>query len=218
MESTGGKDIFDFSRLLAQEWNVGARTTAKKSLLLVLSVNEKSSFTQFSRSVQKDLPEGVLGEMGQLMRGLVAAGRFSEGLNAGVQHFVLELGEKLAFKTDDFDKAPLQVTRVTPAAPDNSATRPTDEAAPAISTSAASQVRPATVRASAPRASVVPTFTKKTTTVDDDAESEEVELTLYEAPRGAHRFAQGLSWRASRIQIHSEGDGTSRQRLGTARR
>ncbi len=68
VESTSGQDIFDFSRQLAKDWNIGARTSAKKSLLLVIAVDEKASFTQFSKSVQSDLPEGVLGEMGQRMR------------------------------------------------------------------------------------------------------------------------------------------------------
>src|SRR4030095_7266395 len=41
IESTAGSDIFDFSRQLANEWDLGARTSARKSLLLVVSVNEK---------------------------------------------------------------------------------------------------------------------------------------------------------------------------------
>src|SRR5687767_12341142 len=127
VESTGGRDIFDFSRELARDWNVGARTSVKKSLLLVVSVNDKVSFTQFSKTVQNDLPEGVLGEMGQLMRRLVDAGRFNEGLKAGVQHFVSELGQKLAFTTDDFDKTP-QVASVTTPVTHKPSTQPTDEA------------------------------------------------------------------------------------------
>src|SRR6185503_14858124 len=104
VESTGGQDISEFSLQVAKDWNIGTRTAAKKSLLLVLAVNEKTSFTRFSRSVQGDLPEGVLGEMGQRMRAFVDAGKFGEGLNAGVQHFVNSVAQKLAFSTDDFAK------------------------------------------------------------------------------------------------------------------
>src|SRR6266545_2583263 len=50
VESTGGRDIFDFSRQLAREWHVGDRNSSKRSLLLVLSVNDKAIFTQFSKS------------------------------------------------------------------------------------------------------------------------------------------------------------------------
>src|SRR6185436_3304600 len=88
VQSTAGQDISEFSLQLARDWNIGSRASAKKSLLLVLAVNEKTSFTRFSKSVQNDLPEGVLGEMGQRMRALVDAGQYGDGLNAGVQHFV----------------------------------------------------------------------------------------------------------------------------------
>src|SRR5687767_14496426 len=86
--STAGRDIFGFSRQVAMDWNVGARATKDKSLLLVLAINEKESFTQFSKSVQGDLPEAVLGEMSQRMKALIGAGDFGRGLNVGVHHFV----------------------------------------------------------------------------------------------------------------------------------
>ncbi len=181
VKSTAGQDIFDFSQQLAKDWNIGARTSASKSLLLVLAVNEKASFTQFSKSVQNDLPEGVLGEMGQRMRAFVDAGQFSEGLNAGVQHFVGSLGQKLAFSTDDLDKAPPATSIITPAAPDNSFNKATDEATPAITSSTTSDAGPATAKPSGARKDTTPSKTKKpSTSVDDDAESEKVEQTLAE--------------------------------------
>src|SRR6185503_21313272 len=82
VQSTGGQDISEFSLQLARDWNVGTRNSVRKSLLLVLAVDEKVSFTRFSKAVQVDLPEGVLGEMSQRMRALIEAGQFSEGLNA----------------------------------------------------------------------------------------------------------------------------------------
>src|SRR3981081_2051615 len=78
VESTGGQTIADFSLQLAKHLNNGALTTAKKSLLLVIAVNEKTSFTQLSRSVRRDLPEGVLGEMSQRMRAPVEAGQLRD--------------------------------------------------------------------------------------------------------------------------------------------
>ena len=177
VESTAGQDIFDFSRQLARDWNIGARTSPRKSLLLVISVSEKASFTQFSKSVQNDLPEGVLGEMGHLMRGPVDTGKFSEGLNAAVRHFVSMLAQKLAFNADDFDKTPSVATTITPSVPDNAANKPTDAAAPAIVRSSISEAGPAVTRTSPARSSAAFTKSKKpSTSVDDEAESEEVEL------------------------------------------
>src|SRR6476620_3811355 len=110
VKSTAGQDISDFSLQIARDWNIASRTGLKKILLLVLAVDEKLSFTRFSRSVQNDLPEGVLGEMGQRMRGFVEDGQFSEGLNAGVQHFVSSLAQKLGFSIDDLNKVPVAIS------------------------------------------------------------------------------------------------------------
>lgn len=179
VESTGGQDISEFSLQLARDWNIGTRTSAKKSLLLVVAVNEKTSFTRFSRSVQNDLPEAVLGEMGQRMRALVDAGQFSEGLNAGVQHFVAALAEKLAFSTDDFDKAPAAASAPTSISTDTPSVKPTDEAAPAITSSTKSETSVARVKPSAARNESVTSKTKSanTSAIDDD-DAEEVALTL----------------------------------------
>jgi tetratricopeptide (TPR) repeat protein/uncharacterized membrane protein YgcG len=179
VQSTGGQDISRFSLQLARDWNVGARTTVEKSLLLVLAVDEKISFAVFSKSVQNDLPEGVLGEMGRRMRALIDASQFSEGLNAGVQHFVGSLAQKLAFTTDDFDKAPpAPAPTVSSPTSDEQATKPAGQPDPVL-TATSTDVLPTTVKPAARNVSAI-TRTRKTAAapVDDEADSEEVSLTL----------------------------------------
>ena len=189
VQSTEGQDISDFSLQLARTWNVGARTSVKKSLLLVLAVNEKTSFTRFSRSVQPDLPEGVLGEMGQRMRALVDAGQFSEGLNAGVQHFVSSLGQKLAFRTDDFDKTP---PTVNPAASEPSKSNLQSDP---INTSASIDVLPTTVKSGAARNASAAARNRKAAAAPVDDEEEvsliqtkplEEQIALLTAFLGSH--------------------------------
>lgn len=179
VESTAGQDIFDFSRQLAQEWNIGARASVKKSLLLVISVSDKASFTQFSKSVQRELPEGVLGEMSQRMRTLVNAGQFSEGLNAAVQHFVNSMAQKLTAGGEGVDKTPSIVSATSPPATESSPQKATDETGSAAT-------RPRIVESS--RAAVTPSSAREknppdgaktlSASVNDEDESEEVELTL----------------------------------------
>lgn len=127
VQSTSGRDMFEFSRQVANDWNVGGRATAKKSLLLVLAVNEKESFTQFSKSVQSDLPEAVLGEMSQRMKALINGGDFAGGLNAGVNHFVNSMARKLALNPADFEDSTVSASNssVTPSPTEEPATRPT---------------------------------------------------------------------------------------------
>ncbi len=169
--STGGQDIFGLSRNLARDWNVGTRTTAGKSLLLVLAVNEKETFTQFSRSVQADLPDGVLGEMGQRMKQHVNAGRFAPGLTAGVRYFVSEMAQKLALNVDDFEQAPA-VSATQP-----QATKQTDQPATVV----AVESRPVPVKAPVTTvdrpAPAADTPAPNPASIDED-DAEEVELTL----------------------------------------
>jgi len=174
VQSTGGQGISAFSLQLAKDWNVGARTTLKKSLLMVVAVDEKLSFTVFSKSVQNDLPEGVLGEMGLRMRTLIDSSQFSEGLNAGVQHFVTSLSQKLAFNTDGFDKAPA----VSPAN-DQPASKPGAQAVSVVA-SEPTDVVPTTIKATTSRTPSASSKTRKPVAapVDDEADAEEVSLTL----------------------------------------
>src|SRR6185436_20778375 len=44
IESTGGQEIFAVSRQLAANWDVGVRTSTKRTLLLVVAAKEKQSF------------------------------------------------------------------------------------------------------------------------------------------------------------------------------
>ena len=140
VDTTGGQDIFDFSQQLAREWNIGAKTSRGKSLLLVVSVASKSCFTQFSRLVQPDLPEGVLGEINQRMRTPLGAGQFAEAVYGGVQVFVSALGQKGGFTVQDLDNSV-----ATPAAGDNSQTVVDVPTQPAVAIQQVRKTRPRVV-------------------------------------------------------------------------
>jgi tetratricopeptide (TPR) repeat protein len=179
IQSTAGQDISEYSLQVAREWNIGSHNSVKKSLLLVLAVDEKISFTRFSKAVQIDLPEGVVGEMGRRMRTLIDAGQFGEALNAGVQHFVTSLAQKLAFSTDDFDKTPAVAATVSSPINDQNATKPLDQPSPA-QTPVSTDVPPTTIKTATVRNTNISARNRKPAAapVDDEAESEEVELTL----------------------------------------
>jgi len=81
---------------------VGARTSTAKSFLLVVSVGEKTSFTQFSKSVQA-ISLKAPGELSQRMRTALGVGEFAQTISLGVQHFVNTLAEKLGFSMQNTD-------------------------------------------------------------------------------------------------------------------
>ena len=112
VESTGGQEIDKFSQQLARDWNIGAKTGRTKTLLLVVSTASKSSFTQFTRTVQTDLPDGVLGEMSYRMSGPLTEGRFAEAVDSGVHVFANALAEKVGFKVSDIETSAAEKTSV----------------------------------------------------------------------------------------------------------
>ena len=104
VDTTDGAQVSDYSQRLAREWNVGAKTSRGKSLLLVVSAASKTSFTQYTRGVQTDLPEGVLGEMNNRMNGPLSEGRFTEAVEVGIYAFANAVAEKMGFNVADLEK------------------------------------------------------------------------------------------------------------------
>lgn len=107
VENTGDQELSVFSKQLASDWNIGAKTSRTKSLLLVISAASKTSFTQVSTVVQRNLPEGVVGEMGYRMNGPLSEGRFAEAIDGGVHVFANAVAEKIGFKVSDLEAAPV---------------------------------------------------------------------------------------------------------------
>ncbi len=107
VDSTDGSDVSEFSQRLAREWNIGAKTSRSKSLLLVVSAASKTCFTQFARAVQNDLPDGVLGEVSYRMNGPLGEGRFTEAVEVGVYTFINAVAEKMGFNVAELDRPAL---------------------------------------------------------------------------------------------------------------
>ena len=103
VETTGTTDITAFSQKLANDWKIGAKNSPKKTLLLVVCADSKSSFTQFSRAALSQLPDGVLGEMSYRMRGPLSDGRFTEAIDGGVRVFINSLAEKVGFNVAELE-------------------------------------------------------------------------------------------------------------------
>ncbi len=139
VDSTNGREIAEFSQRLAQAWNIGANNSRRKTLLLVVAASTKSSFTQFSRTVQPQLPDGVLGEMSYRMRAPLSEGRFTDAIADGVHVFVNAVAEKVGFNAAELD--PSAAVAVA-----NSATTATDSSKPISSgTREADKTRPRVV-------------------------------------------------------------------------
>jgi uncharacterized protein len=101
IETTGGRDIFDYSLAVARGWGIGSKDTSKPGLLLLAAIKDRKYFTQVSRHLEGDLPDGLVGQI-QRER-LVPAFRqeqYGKGLSETIDTYITIIAEKNGFSTE----------------------------------------------------------------------------------------------------------------------
>ena len=101
VNTTGGQDIFDYSLAVARGWGIGSKDTSKPSLLLLVAIRDHKYFTQVSRHLEGDLPDGLVGQIQreQLVPAFRAA-QFGKGLSDTINAYISTLAAKRGFSTD----------------------------------------------------------------------------------------------------------------------
>src|SRR2546422_7638750 len=98
IDTTGGQDIFDYSLAVARGWGIGAKDTQKPSLLLLVAIKDRKYFTQVSRHLEGDLPDGLVG---QIQRDHLVpafrAGQYGRGLNDTINEYIVTVARKEGF-------------------------------------------------------------------------------------------------------------------------
>ena len=101
VDTTGGREIFDYSLAVARGWGIGSKDAQKPSLLLLVAIKDRKYFTQVSRHLEGDLPDGLVGQI-QRERLVPAfkAGEYSRGLADTVNAYITTVATKNGFSTD----------------------------------------------------------------------------------------------------------------------
>ena len=63
VRTTGERPIFDYSLAVARGWGIGAKEDDNPSLLLFVAVDDRKYFTQVSRDLEDELPDGLVGSI-----------------------------------------------------------------------------------------------------------------------------------------------------------
>lgn len=63
VRTTGDRDIFDYSIAVARGWGVGAKTDDNPGALMLVAVDDRKYFTQVSKDLEDELPDGVVGSL-----------------------------------------------------------------------------------------------------------------------------------------------------------
>ena len=106
VDTTGGQDIFDYSLAVARGWGIGAKDADRAGLLLLVAIKDRKYFTQVSRHVEGDLPDGLLGQI-QRTR-LVPPfkqGNYSKGITDTAEAYVATLAQSRGFNIEGIDQS-----------------------------------------------------------------------------------------------------------------
>lgn len=101
VETTGGQEIFDYSLAVARGWGIGSKDVQQPSLLLLVAIKDRKYFTQVSRHLEGDLPDGLVGQIQreQLVPAF-RAGEYGQGLAGTVNVYITTIAAKQGFSTD----------------------------------------------------------------------------------------------------------------------
>jgi uncharacterized protein len=101
VDTTNGRDIFDYSLAVARGWGIGSKDMQKSSLLLLVAIKDRKYYTQVSRHLEADLPDGLVGQI-QRER-LVPAfreGDYARGLSDTLDEYIRTVAAKQGFGAD----------------------------------------------------------------------------------------------------------------------
>ena len=98
VDTTGDLDIFDFSLAVARGWGIGSKEGDKAAFLLVVAIRDRKYFTQVSRHLEGDLPDGLVGRIQrERLVPQFRQGNYSQGINDTIEAYVATLEKKRGF-------------------------------------------------------------------------------------------------------------------------
>lgn len=102
VETTGDQDIFDYSLAVARGWGLGPPAGEEGGgVLLLVAVKDQKWRVQVSRSLESDLPDDVVADIGHLMTPSLRAGRYGEGVTKCIDGLIARLADRRNFTMKD---------------------------------------------------------------------------------------------------------------------
>ena len=104
VETTGGRDIFEYSLDVYRGWGIGSKTN--DGFLLLVAVKDRKYYTQVGYHLEGDLNDGLVGEIQR--KYLVPQFKkenYSQGIYDTVQAYVATLAEKRGFTVEGIDQS-----------------------------------------------------------------------------------------------------------------
>lgn len=95
VKTTGERDIFDYSLAVSRGWKIGTKDDENPSALLFIAIDDRKYFTQVSRNLEDELPDGVVGQLQR--QNLVPAfrqGNYGKGVADTIEAYIRTIEAK----------------------------------------------------------------------------------------------------------------------------
>jgi uncharacterized protein len=103
VKTTGDQDIFNYSLAVMRGWGIGS--SEKGGLLLVIATDDHKYFTQVSRHLEGDLPDGLVGQIQRdKLVPQLKQGNYSKGISDTIEAYVATLAQERGFSVAGLDQ------------------------------------------------------------------------------------------------------------------
>src|SRR4029077_8755452 len=95
VKTTGERDIFDYSLAVARGWKIGSKEDDNPSALLFVAIDDRKYFTQVSKDLEGDLPDGLVGSLQrQYLVPEFKKGNYSKGISDTIDAYIPTIRNK----------------------------------------------------------------------------------------------------------------------------
>lgn len=95
VKTTGERDIFDYSLAVARGWKIGSKDDDNPSALLFIAIDDRKYFTQVSRNLEDELPDGLVGSLQrQYLVPEFRKGNYGKGISDTIDAYIATIRNK----------------------------------------------------------------------------------------------------------------------------
>ena len=95
VKTTGDRQIFDYSLAVARGWKIGSKADDNPSALLLVAIDDRKYFTQVSKDLEDELPDGVVGSLQrQYLVPEFRKGNYGKGISDTIDAYIATIQGK----------------------------------------------------------------------------------------------------------------------------
>ena len=95
VKTTGERDIFEYSLAVARGWKIGSKDDDNPSALLFIAIDDRKYYTQVSRDLEDELPDGTVGALQrQYLVPEFKKGNYGKGISDTIDAYIATIRNK----------------------------------------------------------------------------------------------------------------------------